>query len=54
MRVVLDTSVLVAAAFAAQFRYIVMHNVSDFRGSEQLGIAAVAPGDFLNRIRSKA
>ena len=38
-------------AFAAQCRYIVTHNVNDFHGSEQLGIAALLPRDFLKLIR---
>ncbi len=39
-------------AFAAQCRYIVTHNIKDFRGCEQLGIAAITPRDFLHNIRS--
>jgi hypothetical protein len=34
-------------AFAANCRYIVTHNVRDFRGCEQLGVEAVTPGGFL-------
>ncbi len=37
-------------AFAAGSRYIVTHNTKDFRGSEQLGIRAVTPRDFLAMI----
>jgi putative PIN family toxin of toxin-antitoxin system len=41
-------------AFAAGSRYIVTHNVRDFHGSEELGVRALTPRDFLNLIRSKA
>jgi len=40
-------------AFAAGCRYIITHNVKDFRGSERLGISAMAPRDFLSLIRKK-
>ncbi len=38
-------------AFAAGCRYIVTHNVKDFHGSEQLGVTALAPRDFLELIK---
>lgn len=38
-------------AFAAGCRHIVTHNVTDFHGSEQLGVVAVTPREFLNLIR---
>lgn len=37
-------------AFAAQCSYIVTHNVRHFAGSQQLGIEAVTPGEFMNII----
>ncbi len=40
-------------AFAAGCRHIVTHNVKDFHGSEQLGVTALAPREFLNLIRKK-
>ena len=40
-------------AFAAGCRYIVTHNLNDFCGSEQLGVTAIAPREFLNLIRKK-
>ena len=40
-------------AFAAGCRYIVTHNVKDFRGSGQLGVSAPSPRDFLKLIRKK-
>jgi hypothetical protein len=48
-----DDDLVLELAFAAGCPHIITHNVKDFRGSEQLGIAAVTPGDFLNLIRSK-
>ncbi len=38
-------------AFAAGSRYVVTHNIHDFRGSQQLGIQAITPRDFLSMIR---
>jgi predicted nucleic acid-binding protein len=40
-------------AFAAGCRYIVTHNLNDFRGSQQLGVTAIAPREFLNLIRKQ-
>ena len=48
-----DDDMVLELAFAAACRYVVTHNVKDFHGSEQLGIAAIAPRDFLNLIRAK-
>ena len=41
-------------AFAAGCRYLVTHNVKDFRGAEQLGVTAILPRDFLKLIRQKS
>jgi hypothetical protein len=41
-------------AFAANCKYIVTHNVRDFRGCEKLGIDAVTPRDFLKIIKAGA
>jgi len=41
-------------AFAAGCRHIVTHNVKDFHGSEQLGVIAIAPREFLNLTRQKS
>lgn len=46
-----DDDMILELAFAANCRYIVTHNVADFRGSEQLGIEAMTPRDFLKLIR---
>jgi len=48
-----DDDVLLELAFASACRYIVTHNVNDFRGSEQLGVLATSPRDFLNEMRTK-
>jgi hypothetical protein len=49
-----DDDMVLELAFAAGCRHIVTHNVKDFRGSEQLGVTALAPRDFLSLIRSSA
>ncbi len=46
-----DDDMIVELAFAARCRYIVTHNVRDFRGCEQLGIEAVTPREFLKIIK---
>lgn len=48
-----DDDMVLELAFAAGCRHIVTHNLKDFRGSEQLGVTAVSPSDFLNHIRPK-
>jgi predicted nucleic acid-binding protein len=45
-----DDDMILELAFAANCRYIVTHNVRDFRGCEELGIEAVTPRDFLKLI----
>lgn len=45
-----DDDLILELAVAAGCRYIVTHNLRDFRGTEQWGIAAVMPGDFLKLI----
>jgi len=49
-----DDDFVLELAFAAGCRYIVTHNVRDFRGSDQLGVAAVTPREFLKAIRAKS
>ena len=49
-----DDDMLLELAFAAGCRYIVTHNVKDFHGSEELGVSAITPGDFLKLIRSQS
>jgi hypothetical protein len=48
-----DDDMVLELALAAGCRHIITHNVRDFHGSEQLGIAALSPRDFLNLIRKK-
>ena len=49
-----DDDMEMELAFAAGCRHIVTHNVADFQGAEQLGIAALSPREFLSLIRNKA
>jgi hypothetical protein len=63
MRVVLDTSVLVAAARSRRgasnaLLELLMclyftHNIRDFREAEKWGVSAVTPADFLRKIKAK-
>lgn len=48
-----NDDMILELAFAADCGYIVTHNVNDFHGSEQLGVTAIPPGDFLNVIRKQ-
>jgi len=45
-----DDDLVLELAVAAGCRYIVTHNLRDFRGTEKWGIAAIAPGEFLKLI----
>jgi putative PIN family toxin of toxin-antitoxin system len=49
-----DDDMVLELAFAAGCRYLVAHNVKDFHGSEQLGVTAITPREFLNLIRKKS
>ncbi len=48
-----DDDMVLELAFAAGCRHIITHNVKDFHGSEQLGVAALSPREFLNLIGKK-
>jgi hypothetical protein len=48
-----DDDMVLELAFAAGCRHIVTHNVKDFRGSDQLGITALSPREYLALIRRK-
>jgi len=48
-----DDDMVLELAFAAGCGHIVTHNVKDFRGSEQLGVSALSPREFLKLIRKK-
>jgi len=43
-----DDDMVLQLAFAAGCRHIITHNGKDFRGSEQLGVSALSPREFLN------
>jgi putative PIN family toxin of toxin-antitoxin system len=45
-----DDDMVLELAFAAGCPHIITHNVKDFRGSDQLGITALSPGQFLKSI----
>src|SRR5690349_518540 len=46
-----DDDMVLELAFAAGCSHIITHNVSDFRGSDQLGVTTISPRDFLAMIR---
>lgn len=39
-------------AFAAGCRHIVTHNLRHFRGSEEVGVTAISPREFLEEVKS--
>lgn len=45
-----DDDMLLELAFSARCAHIVTHNVKDFAGSDQLGVSAITPREFLKRI----
>ena len=47
-----DDDLILELAAAASCRYLVTHNLWDFRGAEQWGIMPVTPGDFLKQINA--
>jgi predicted nucleic acid-binding protein len=47
-----DDDMVLELAFAAGCRYIVTHNVKDFHGSEQLGVLALSPREYLKLVKS--
>jgi putative PIN family toxin of toxin-antitoxin system len=49
-----DDDFILELAFAAGAGYMITHNVRDFAGSDQLGIAIVTPGDFYRLHFSKS
>lgn len=48
-----DDDMILECAVAAGCTYIVTHNVKDFRRTEQLGVKAVTPGEFLQILKEK-
>ena len=49
-----DDDMVLECAVAAGCAYIVTHNIKDFRRTEQLGVSAVTPGQFLQILKEKA
>jgi len=49
-----NDDMILELAFAAGCRYIVTHNLKDFHGSEELGVTAITPRDFLQLVRSQS
>ena len=49
-----DDDMALELALAAGCQHIITHNVKDFTGSEQLGVTALTPREFLNLIRKKS
>jgi putative PIN family toxin of toxin-antitoxin system len=45
-----DDDMVLELAFAAGCGHIITHNVKDFRGSDQFGVAALSPREFLKLI----
>src|SRR5260370_38703796 len=45
-----DDDMVLELAFAAGCRHIITHNVKDFHGSEQFGVLALSPREFLKLI----
>lgn len=48
-----DDDMLLECAVAAGCTYIVTHNIKDFRRTEELGVKAVTPGEFLQILKEK-
>jgi putative PIN family toxin of toxin-antitoxin system len=46
-----DDDMVLELALAGSCQHIITHNVKDFAGSEQLGVTALTPREFLNLIR---
>jgi putative PIN family toxin of toxin-antitoxin system len=48
-----EDDMVLECAVAAGCQYIVTHNVKDFRRTEQLGVQAVTPAEFLRILKEK-
>ena len=46
-----DDDMVLECAVAASCKYIVTHNVKDFRRSEQSGVTAITPAEFLQLLK---
>jgi predicted nucleic acid-binding protein len=49
-----DDDMVLELALAADCKHIITHNVRDFHGSEQLGVSALTPRNFLNLLRKNS
>lgn len=49
-----DDDMVLELAFAASCLHIITHNIQHFRGSEQLGVTALSPREFLTLIGKKS
>ena len=49
-----DDDMVLECAVAAGCTYIVTHNIKDFRRTEQLGVTAVTPSQFLQILKEKS
>lgn len=47
-----NDDMVLECAVASGSRYIVTHNIRDFRGSQDLGVQAIAPGPFLQHLET--
>ena len=48
-----NDDLILELAIAASCRYIVTHNLADFRGTERWGVRAVSPSDFLKLVENE-
>ena len=49
-----DDDMVLECAVAAGCGYIVTHNIKDFRRTEQLGVQAITPAEFLQILKEKS
>ncbi len=49
-----DDDMVLECAVASGSRYIVTHNLKDFRGADTLGVRAVTPADFLHFLEARS
>lgn len=45
-----DDDLVLELAVAASSKFVITHNISDFRGSESMGVRAITPATTLNMI----
>ena len=49
-----DDDMVLECAVASGSRFIVTHNIKDFRRSQELHVQAITPAEFLSVLRSKS